>query len=213
VFITTPAFLDQHRQHREQTRRLLASATANGQLRLVEMNQQVLGTWTGSSRRWRPTTARRRTAGRWPMPADNIHHLVAAARRRALDTRARAVRTLRRLDGAGRPVSFDTVAREARVSRSWLYGQADLQACSHGLALSRPIVAFGVKRIYVPASPAPRAAEGSIVKVGRGAGRRSAPGPTRTSNLLLRRGLSSDGLPAPLGSDAPSLRRSGGLTG
>jgi integrase len=42
VFITTPAFLDQHRQHREQTRRLLASATANGQLRLVEMNQQVL---------------------------------------------------------------------------------------------------------------------------------------------------------------------------
>jgi integrase len=43
VFITTPAFLDQHRQHREQTRRLLATATANGQLRLVEMNQQVLG--------------------------------------------------------------------------------------------------------------------------------------------------------------------------
>lgn len=42
VFITTPAFLDQHRQHREQTRRLLATATVNGQLRLVEMNQQVL---------------------------------------------------------------------------------------------------------------------------------------------------------------------------
>jgi hypothetical protein len=34
------------------------------------------------------------------MRADNAHHLVAAARRRALDTRARAVRTLRRLDGA-----------------------------------------------------------------------------------------------------------------
>jgi hypothetical protein len=62
------------------------------------------------------------------MRADNSQHLVAAARRRALDTRARAVRTLRRLDGAGRPVSFDTVAREARVSRSWLYGQADLRA-------------------------------------------------------------------------------------
>jgi hypothetical protein len=62
------------------------------------------------------------------MRADNAHHLVAAARRRALDTRARAVRTLRRLDGAGRPVSFDTVAREAQVSRSWLYGQADLGA-------------------------------------------------------------------------------------
>jgi hypothetical protein len=43
VFITTPEFLDQHRQHREQTRRLLATATANGQVRLAEMNQQVLG--------------------------------------------------------------------------------------------------------------------------------------------------------------------------
>jgi integrase len=43
VFITTPEFLDQHCQHREQTRRLLATATANGQLRLAEMNQQVLG--------------------------------------------------------------------------------------------------------------------------------------------------------------------------
>ncbi len=62
------------------------------------------------------------------MRADNSHHLMAAARRRAVDTRARAVRTLRRLDGAGRPVSFDTVAREAQVSRSWLYGQADLRA-------------------------------------------------------------------------------------
>ncbi len=41
VFITTPEFLDQHREHREQTRRLLA--TAKGQLRLAEMNQQVLG--------------------------------------------------------------------------------------------------------------------------------------------------------------------------
>jgi ferredoxin len=38
VFITTLAFLD---QHREQTQLLLATATANGQLRLVEMNQLV----------------------------------------------------------------------------------------------------------------------------------------------------------------------------
>ena len=42
MFITTPAFLDRQRQQREQTQRLLATATANGQLRLVEMNQQVL---------------------------------------------------------------------------------------------------------------------------------------------------------------------------
>jgi Family of unknown function (DUF6262) len=60
--------------------------------------------------------------------ADNSHHLVAAARRRALDTRDRAVRTLRRMDAAGRPVTMDTVAREAGVSRSWLYSQPDLRA-------------------------------------------------------------------------------------
>lgn len=42
VFVTTPQFLPQHREHREQTRRLLETATAKGQLRMVEMNQQVL---------------------------------------------------------------------------------------------------------------------------------------------------------------------------
>ena len=43
VFITTPEFLDKHREHREQTRQLIAGATTRGQLRLVEVNQQVLG--------------------------------------------------------------------------------------------------------------------------------------------------------------------------
>jgi hypothetical protein len=62
------------------------------------------------------------------MRADNSHHLRAAARRRALETHQRAVAALRRLDGTGRPVNFDSVAREAQVSRSWLYGQADLRA-------------------------------------------------------------------------------------
>ncbi len=62
------------------------------------------------------------------MRADNSHHLRAAARRRALETRERAVRALRRLDAAGRPVTVETVARQAGVSRSWLYGQPDLRA-------------------------------------------------------------------------------------
>jgi len=59
--------------------------------------------------------------------ADNSHHLRAAARQRALATRERAVRALRRLDATGRPVTIDTVAREAGVSRSWLYNQPDLR--------------------------------------------------------------------------------------
>jgi hypothetical protein len=62
------------------------------------------------------------------MRADNSHHLKAAARRRALATRERAVRALRRFDAAGEPVTIDTVARTAQVSRSWLYSQPDLRA-------------------------------------------------------------------------------------
>lgn len=62
------------------------------------------------------------------MRADNSHHVVAAARRRAVATRKRAVAALRRMDNAGAPISFDSLAKEARVSRSWLYNQPDLRA-------------------------------------------------------------------------------------
>jgi len=62
------------------------------------------------------------------MRADNSHHVVAAARRRAAGTRKRAVTALRRMDKAGLPVTFDAVAKEAQVSRSWLYNQPALRA-------------------------------------------------------------------------------------
>ena len=62
------------------------------------------------------------------MRADNSHYIVTAARRRASATRRRATAVLRRMDNAGRPISFDAVAREAEVSRSWLYKQPDLRA-------------------------------------------------------------------------------------
>ncbi|MEP7179285.1 MAG: DUF6262 family protein [Pseudonocardiales bacterium] len=62
------------------------------------------------------------------MRAENSHHLIAAARQRAEQTRTRALLALRRLDESGVAVTFDAIAREAGVSRSWLYGQADLQA-------------------------------------------------------------------------------------
>jgi len=62
------------------------------------------------------------------MRADNSHHIVAAARRRATATRRRATAALRRMDHAGQPISFDALAREAKVSRSWLYAQPDLRA-------------------------------------------------------------------------------------
>lgn len=62
------------------------------------------------------------------MRADNSQHVVAAARHRAERTRQQAVAALRRMDATGSPITFDTVAREAGVSRSWLYAQQDLRA-------------------------------------------------------------------------------------
>jgi len=61
------------------------------------------------------------------MRADNTRHLVAAAQQRAKQTRSRALRALRRLDQGGAAITFEAVAREAGVSRSWLYSQADIR--------------------------------------------------------------------------------------
>ena len=62
------------------------------------------------------------------MRADNSHLIIAAAARRAAATRRRATAALRRMDTTGTAISFETVAREAGVSRSWLYNQPDLRA-------------------------------------------------------------------------------------
>ena len=62
------------------------------------------------------------------MPADNAHLVVAAARRRTAATRRRAVAALRRLNTVGATITFEALAREAGVSRSWLYTQPDLRA-------------------------------------------------------------------------------------
>jgi len=61
------------------------------------------------------------------MRADNTRHIVTAARQRAEQTRERAVKTLRRMDAAGQPVTLASLASQARVSRSWLYRQDDLR--------------------------------------------------------------------------------------
>ena len=61
------------------------------------------------------------------MRADNSKHLIKAAQRRAEQTRRQAVAGLRRMDATGKPISFESVAREAGVSRSWLYAQTDMR--------------------------------------------------------------------------------------
>jgi AraC-like DNA-binding protein len=60
------------------------------------------------------------------MRADNSHHVIDAAHRRSQATRHRAVAALRRMDNTGLPVTIDALAREAGVSRSWLYNQPAL---------------------------------------------------------------------------------------
>ena len=62
------------------------------------------------------------------MRGDNSHHVIAAAHRRAEQTRQRAVNALRRMDGTGQRITFDAVSRAAGVSRSWLYAQDDMRA-------------------------------------------------------------------------------------
>ncbi len=62
------------------------------------------------------------------MRSDNSAHLLAAARKRTSETRRRAETAIARIADAGTPITFETVAREAGVSRSWLYAQPDLRA-------------------------------------------------------------------------------------
>lgn len=93
------------------------------------------------------------------MRADNTRHLIRAARLRSDQTRERAVEALRRLDRAGTPLTVETVAREANVSRSWLYTQIDLR-----LEIER---ARGRQQRQVSAPPPPprqRASDASLLR-------------------------------------------------
>lgn len=78
------------------------------------------------------------------MRADNTHHVIEAARRRAEQTRQRATAVLRRMDAAGQRITFDAVSREADVSRSWLYAQDDLRT---------QIEQLRARQQHAPASP------------------------------------------------------------
>ena len=62
------------------------------------------------------------------MRADNSAYLIIAASRRRELARSKALRAISELDAAGTPVTFESVARAARVSRSWLYSQPDIRA-------------------------------------------------------------------------------------
>jgi hypothetical protein len=62
------------------------------------------------------------------MRPDNTAPIIAAARHRHEITRAKAIQALRELDHAGEPVTFQSAAAAASVSRSWLYAQPGIRA-------------------------------------------------------------------------------------
>jgi hypothetical protein len=93
------------------------------------------------------------------MRADNTRHIIAAARQRHELTRAKAIQALRTLDAQGTAVTFETVARAAAVSRSWLYAQPDIRAEIERLRVSRP------RTSSTPSIPArQRASDASLLR-------------------------------------------------
>jgi hypothetical protein len=59
------------------------------------------------------------------MPTDNSIHLIRAAQQRHEHTRAKAIAAMHELDRSGAALTFESVARHAGVSRSWIYTQTD----------------------------------------------------------------------------------------
>lgn len=61
------------------------------------------------------------------MRADNSTHLAESARRRRAATVARATTTIEAAEAAGTRVSVTDLARQASVSRAWLYAERGLR--------------------------------------------------------------------------------------
>jgi hypothetical protein len=61
------------------------------------------------------------------MRADNSIHLITAAKQRHEYTRAKALAAMHELNRAGVVLNFESVARHAEVSRSWIYTQTDIK--------------------------------------------------------------------------------------
>jgi predicted RNase H-like nuclease (RuvC/YqgF family) len=58
----------------------------------------------------------------------NAERLVQAARAKHTDALQRVQQALRRLDRAGQPITFSSVAQAASVHRSWLYRQPEVRS-------------------------------------------------------------------------------------
>ena len=125
VFLTGPEFLPELREQRRRTLTLIDVSERGGQARMVEMNQQVLTNLdrmisevekTATEDGHHPCELTTPTTSSQPPGAEPPPHGAAPSRHFAGWTMR------------DKPISFDAVAREGKVSRSWLYNQPDLRA-------------------------------------------------------------------------------------
>lgn len=122
------------------------------------------------------------------MAAEPLSKAAAARHQRAVD---RAERALRHLDAAGEQITFQSVARQAGVSRQWLYTQPAIRREIEQLRERAPTQAVGV-----PARQ--RTTEARCVN----ASRRCAP---RTTVCARRTPASRPNSPSPMdSSDRPT---------
>jgi hypothetical protein len=82
-FLTDRRHLNAHQDQLDRTRKLIATAEADGNFRMAEMNRQVETNLTHII----DTISSRQVADEAMPPADNSRHLVQAAQQRSLDTR------------------------------------------------------------------------------------------------------------------------------
>jgi len=139
VFVTTEEFLPEHHRQLDATRALISQAEHRGQDRVVEMNRTVernllaiitgLSTQTsccqGSSARC--ACADGRAPRRSTMPVDPIERLAANARRRSEQTLQKAQDAITVMAARGDAITVARLAKNAQVSRSWIYTQPELR--------------------------------------------------------------------------------------
>ena len=91
-----------------------------------------------------------------PQTEHNTAGLAQAAERRREHATERALKAIRRLQHAQQPVSFQSVAREAGVSRQFLYGAGQLRGEIERLRAAH------LERAHAQPPPAQRASEASL---------------------------------------------------
>jgi hypothetical protein len=70
-------------------------------------------------------------------PADNSHFLIEASKRRHREARERTENAIASADRSANRATLVSIAQAARVSRSWIYTQADLVAAIEQLRRQR----------------------------------------------------------------------------